>query len=628
MIRLDNPSTILQEIIYQSLKQIAKARGINIDISTIILEHPKNLSHGDYSSNIAFELAKDIHKNPIAMAEEIRDTILGYKDIKILGEKFIDRIEVVKPGFINFFLSKNWLIKEVREMMKENDRYGHNQLLLGKKVMVEYTDPNPFKEFHIGHLYSNTVGEALSRLLEHQGATVKRADYFGDVGMHVAKAVWGIKSKIKEQRLKIKEMEKQPLSERVKFLGQAYAKGATAYEEDEKAKVEIKDINYLVYISAQDFLKEKYHFKPQVNYRQYVKYSEEQLEEVSLIYRKGREWSLVYFEEIYRRLGTKFDFYYPESMVGEYGVQVIKDNPQVFEKSKGAIIFKGERYGLHTRVFVNSLGLPTYETKELGLSIRKYADYHYDKSLIITGNEINEYFKVILKVIEKINPEIARKTIHIGHGMVRLPEGKMSSRTGKIKTGQWLIEEGKKRAAELIKGDSNFTKKEKDELIEVVGIGAVKYALLKQGIGRDIEFDFDTSVSLEGNSGPYLQYTYARTRSVLAKLKSASWRTKLKVQKDNFSFKSLQLENIEIEILRTIYKFPEIVQEAGSSYAPNLICNFLFDLAKMYNSFYNDYPIIRAEGDSRDFRLLLTMATSQIIKNGLYLLGIKVPERM
>ena len=608
---------------------------LKLSLSDIETSHSKDFIYGDYTSNIAMSLyrmlafALDSHvsggkksgviwvpipgknwRSPIELAEEIKN--------KILSEDMIDRIEVVKPGFINFYLNKNYLLSELDRIVKEEKEYGKLKLWQGQKIVVEYTDPNPFKEFHIGHLYSNTVGESLTRLFESMGAEVKRADYFGDVGMHVAKSLWGLRQKMSRENTQLATLKVKTLKERIKYLGQAYAKGATAYEEDNKAKNEIKNINYLVYISAQNYMREKYNWEPQVNYKKYVQYKESELKEISEFYQIGREWSLSYFEEIYQRLGTKFDFYYPESISGEYGFKVVKEFAKVFQKSEGAIIFDGEKYGLHKRVFINSLGLPTYEAKELGLSIKKYEDYQYDKSVIVTGNEINEYFKVLLKVLGEIKADLAKKTTHIGHGMVRLPEGKMSSRTGKIKTGEWLIEEGKLKALELINSDE-FTDTDKEKLGEIVGIGAVKYALLKHGVGHDIEFDFKTSVSLEGNSGPYLQYTYARTRSVLRKVKD--YKSKVLINK-------LELNDQEISILRTIYKFSEVVTDSAESYSPNLICNFLFDLAQKYNSFYNDYPIIKSDKDIKQFRLLLTVAVSQIIKNGLYLLGIKVPERM
>jgi arginyl-tRNA synthetase len=228
--------------------------------------------------------------------------------------------------------------------------------------------------------------------------------------------------------------------------------------------------------------------------------------------------------------------------------------------------------------------------------------------------------------MEVYQSELGKITTHIGHGMVRLPEGKMSSRTGKIIRGEWVIEEAKNRVQKILKTSKVVTSKDRESVAEVVAIGAVKYAFLKQGIGADIAFDFDTSLSFEGNSGPYLQYTYARCQSVMAKSKQnvASLITK------NFK---LKINAEELAILRWLYRYPKVVREAGVQYAPHVVCTYLFELAQRFNSFYNthsilgslDYPLTRSIAD---FRLLLTTATAQVLKNGLSLLGIKAPDKM
>ncbi|MBI2049707.1 arginine--tRNA ligase [Candidatus Roizmanbacteria bacterium] len=555
------------------------------------LDHPQE-SFGDYSSNIALVGSKILKTSPLTLAESVKS--------KLPKMELIEKIEVAKPGFINFWISKKYLIDRLREISEKKDQYGKGESLKNKKIMVEFTDPNPFKEFHIGHLYSNIVGESLSRLLETQGAIVKRANYQGDVGMHVAKALWGLfqlchaefssASKIQENKI-LKQVQDDSSNKKAKFLGQAYALGARAYEEDEKAKSEIEKLNKKIY---------------------------EKDPSVMPLYQKGRQWSLEYFEEIYKRLGTKFDYYYFESEVGKEGLELVKEylKKGVFVESRGAIVFPGEKYGLHTRVFINSLGLPTYEAKELGLALRKYKDSPYGEAIIITGNEIIGYFKVLLAALRQINPDLAQKTVHIAHGMVRLKSGKMSSREGNILTGEWLIDEAKRLIGSQYKEMENDT-------LEKVAIGAVKYALLKSGIGRNIEFSFDESISFEGNSGPYLQYAYARTQSVLGKLKTQN--SKLKITTQNSKVWE-RLEPEELSILRTLYRFPEVVEEASINFSPNTVCSYLFDLAQKFNLFYQKHQILGSE--NKDFRLLLTSAVGQILKNGLNLLGIEAPEGM
>ncbi|MEK7154554.1 MAG: arginine--tRNA ligase, partial [Patescibacteria group bacterium] len=419
------------------------------------LEHPENENWGDYA----------VFVKPGAEADEV---------IKKLRElEFVESVART-GGFVNIKLKDAYFSNLIARVITDSE-WGKSSMFGDKRVMIEFTDPNPFKELHIGHLYSNTVGEAISRLFEANGAVVKRACYQGDVGMHVAKAIWGM------MRLKLGK------NVTAKSLGEAYAAGATAFEDNSEAAAEIKELNIKLY--------------------------EAKSAEIMKLYELGKRESLMYFDGIYKRLGTKFDFMYFESESGKKGMQVVEEGlgKGVFKKSEGAVVFEGEKYGLHTRVFVNSQGLPTYEAKELGLAPTKFADFPYDLSVIITANEINDYFRVLLKCLDLLYPDLAKRTKHIGHGMVKLPGmAKMASRKGNVLTAEWLLDEAKKKVLEIAPDATDP---------DAVGVAAVKYAMLRSGIGRDIEFDIDKSVSFEGSSGPYIQYTFARTQSVLARAK-------------------------------------------------------------------------------------------------------------
>lgn len=534
-------------MIAKKLREII-AQAAGVDVAKVHLEHPELAEHGDFSTNIA--LATKINAKDLAA--------------KIKGE-MIAKVEVAGPGFINIWLKEEFLLNSLKNSTVQNDS------LTGKKMMVEFTDPNPFKEFHIGHLYSNIVGESICRLLESQGAQLWRVCYQGDVGLHVAKSIWGMQTLSSQT-----PAESASLADKAAFLGQAYAYGATKYEEDETAKGEINALNKKIY---------------------------DQDTEVMDLYNLGRRWSLAYFDTIYARLGTKFNKHYFESEAGKAGLALVKTylTKGVFKHSEGAIIFPGEDYGVHTRVFINSMGLPTYEAKELGLAPTKYQDFAYDLSIIITGNEVNDYFKVLAKALEQVSPDLAAKTKHLSHGMVRLPSGKMSSRTGKILTGEWLMDEAKKHALGL---------NQDEKIAEKVGLAAIKYALLKSGLGIDVEFDFDESVTFNGNSGPYLQYTFARTQSVLKK------NTGSEASKD-------PINSEELAILRFIYRYSEVVAEAASRYAPNLLTNFLYELAQRFNTFYNMHQIL-----GNQLRLDLTKSTGEVLQSGLTLLGIEALSKM
>ncbi|OGG47694.1 arginine--tRNA ligase [Candidatus Kaiserbacteria bacterium RIFCSPHIGHO2_02_FULL_50_9] len=562
---------MIVEKIKQSIMEALKSLGLSIP--DIYLEHPADILHGDYASNVALVLAKSQGGNPRELAEKVVRYIVQQQ----LEE--VEKVDVAGAGFINFFLSRDFFAGNVRKILESGEEWGKNKMLLGKKVMVEYTDPNPFKEFHIGHLMSNAIGESIARLIEFSGAEVKRASYQGDVGLHVAKALWG---KMKKPNVK---------------WGEAYGWGAAKYEEEEEAKKEIREINKEIYESL------------------YGKGSKKK--DLLELYSEGKAESFREFEKIYKKLGTfnektgtGFDYYYFESYSGVYGKRIVEEHPEVFEQSEGAIVFRGGKEGLHTRVFLNSEGLPTYEAKEIGLAFLKEERHPADIFVSITGNEIVEYFKVVLAALRRINAKLAEKIVHIPHGMLRLPSGKMSSRTGDIVTAESLIDEVSKRVKE--KMSERATGKEQ-ETIEAIAIGAIKYSILKQGMGSDIVFDFEKSVSFEGDSGPYLQYAATRAHSILGRAGSA----------DNVE--RVPKEVIEIE--RLLYRFPEIVERAAREYEPHYVATFLTELAGTFNSWYAKEKIIDDTPES-PYKLALTKAFHQTMMNGLFLLGIKTPERM
>ena len=468
----------------QILKNFLTQKFSNVDFE---LTAPPDVAMGDYATNIAFALARQNfdeqnlsgqakkRRSAKEWAEEVSKTL---EDLDI-----VEKTSVAGAGFVNIFLKNEFLQGEL-EVIAADSNYGTGEFYKGKRVMVEYTDPNPFKQFHIGHLMTNVIGESIACLFEASGAEVLRVNYQGDVGVHVASSVWGM-MKLSGEVPK----EDAHTAEKMVFLGRTYALGAKAYKEDPSAKEEIDAINKKIYERGDA--------------------------EIDEMYDRGREWSLDYFEIMYARLGTKFNHYFFESEVGPDGLEIVKTHPDVFTESQGAVIFPGEQYGLHNRVFINSLGLPTYEAKELGLNKRKFKEYNPDLSLIVTANEINEYFRVLLKAMELAVPEAAQKTKHIGHGMLRLPTGKMSSRTGDVITAESLIDKVRGLVAEKVREREGLTDVEKKEIQESVALAAIRYSILKQGIGKDIIFDFEKSVAFTGDSGPYLQYTYARLENIL-----------------------------------------------------------------------------------------------------------------
>lgn len=534
------------------------------------IEYPSDSTHGDYSTNVALILSKKVSKPPLEVAEEIVDEIS-----KVLPSE-VKEVQVAGPGFINFYLSETFLFKVVDNIVN-TDNYGYNDHLKDKKVLIEYTDPNPFKEFHIGHLMSNTIGEVISRLAEANGALVKRACWQGDTGLHIAKTIWGLKE-IGEPD------DSMTLKEKVQILGKAYSHGSNNYEEN---KLEIDEINKKIFDKSD--------------------------EEINRMYKEGRKWSLEYFETIYEKLDTKFDYYFFESEEGETGKKIVEENIEngIFERSDNAVIYKGEKNGLHTRVFINSLGLPTYEAKELGLALAKYEKFKYDTSIVISGNEIDAYFKVLFSAMQEVMPEIRLKTKHLSHGMLRFKDGKMSSRKGTVITAENLINDVSLLVKEKLEGDNI----EEDALR--ISIGAIKYSILKQSIGKDIIFDFDKSISFEGDSGPYLQYTYTRAKSILEKAK-----------KENILRKTVALDWESTEVEKLLVRFPEIVKYSYENHAPQLLVSYTTELSSAFNSLYGSTQIVDTEDENSPYKIAITVALMKVLENSLKIIGIKVPSRM
>ncbi|MCL5433076.1 MAG: arginine--tRNA ligase [Patescibacteria group bacterium] len=552
-----------QKIIISEVKGILTEIGVEGQAPAV--EIPQDLSHGDYSTNIAMLVISKIK----TQNSKFRSTMeLAEYVVKILNAKYqirntFSKVEAVKPGFINFWLSDEYIINS---LIQKNSEEGS---LKRKKILVEFAHPNTHKEFHIGHLRNIAIGESICRIIEYEGGSIFRTNYQGDIGLHVAKAIYGIQ----DLRFKIQDLETKSLEEKIKTLGEAYALGAKAYEEDKDAKKEIQEINASLY-QKQDKYKD--------------------------IWEKTRQWSLDYFEIIYKKLNTHFDRLFFESEVYEKGKEIVESHVEdgIFVKDAGAIIFDGEKFNLHKRVFVTKEGYATYEGKEMALAFLQYSLFPFDLALHIVAQEQEGYFKVVFKALELIDNKFKNSEKHLSYGMVELKEGKMSSRSGNIISAFWLIDEAKKRI-------KNEFKEITDYVVDKVAVGAVKYSMLKFAKNSNISFSFDESISLQGNSGPYLQYTYARTQSVLAKIQNS----KIKTQNYNSKFKTkgLNFEAEEAGVLRQLIQFEGIVEDASESFSPNLICNYLFDLAQKFNLFYQKCPILKSEKE--EFRLTLTSKT-------------------
>ncbi len=541
----------------------------------IMLLTPKNPRFGDFA----------LH------ARAVKSEKLKVKSF--MDEELFEKVEE-KAGFINFFISKKLLIEELEMIIQEKENYGKNNLLKNQKIMIEFAHPNTHKLFHVGHLRNIILGDSLSRIFTAAKAQVIRANYQGDVGLHIAKCLWkvkSLKSKVNPDLIGVKSLKNQ--EERMSLLGQAYTEGNKAYEKDEKAKKEIHEINQQIF---------------------------EKNPAIMPLWEETRKWSLEYFESIYKRLNVHFDRLYFENEVADVGKKIALHALEkgILNTSDGAIIFDGEKYNVDTRVFINSLGIPTYEGKELGLAQLEFTEFGVlDRCIHVVAAEQTSFFKTVFKVEELLNDSLYKnKQRHLVYGMVRLRAGKMSSREGTVIEGEILLNEVKNKLQTTFSSD--------EKTAELVAIGAVKYAFLKTDSQKDIIFDIDESISLQGNSGPFVLYAYARTQSVLKKNKSIDLSLTDLTQKKA----TISLPQEENNLLRILTLFPESVESAITHYSPHLLCTYVYEVAHAFNFFYEKLPILKTEKKDRQRRIALTRATGIIVKNTLSLLGIKTIDAL
>lgn len=552
--------------ITDALAEALKKEGVSgVEIP---LEHTADFAHGDYASSVALTYAKQLNTAPRALAEKL---VVSLREIEGVA-----KVDIAGPGFINFTLSAVYLHAMLDEGRKHSAKWGSGTVLGGEEILLEYTSPNLFKPLHIGNLVGNVIGESLSRLFEFAGADVKRINYPSDIGLTVAKGVWGLQKTGGDPK-------------DIRDLGEAYRVGNSAYEDDSLAKDDIDAVNKKLYEGSDEEL--------------------DKLREV------GKKTSKRHLDELCRMLGTKFDSEIFESEAGPIGKAIVEKHVgDVFERSDGAVVFSGEKSGFHTRVFLNSMGLPTYEAKDLGNFALKHKAYpDFKRSYVVTGVEQKEYFKVIIEAIKKVFPDLADRILgHIATGFLSLTTGKMSSRKGNVLTGEELLAdlraEAKVRAAESRAEDI-------EALSEAVAVAALKFQILKGGASKNIVFDRERALSLEGDSGPYLQYTHARTHAIVEKAKEAGVQAKF----DESAPAS--------DLARLIFRFYETVRRSQEEMEPHHVANYLIQVAAAFNSWYAQEHILDGTPVAAH-KVALADITRLTLKNGLWLLGIPAPERV
>ena len=546
---------------------------------SIEIEVPPDSKLGDYAFP-CFGLAKQLKKSPVEIAKDLA--------LNLKPDKYIKEIRSTGP-YVNFFVNESILADLIlNNIYNDKDDYGNGQKKK-EKVMIEFSQPNTHKGFHIGHLRNASLGDSLVRIMRFNGYDVVAANYIGDIGAHIAKCIWCY--------LKFHK-NKEPKTNKGEWLGSIYTEASKIVAENEEYKKEIQDIQIKL---------------------------ENGDKELTELWKKTKEWSMQDFYGIYNELGIKFDVFFFESQVEKPGKKIVLDmlKKGIAEKSDGAVIINLEKYGLKVFLLLKSDGTSLYSTKDFALAKKKFDDYKIDKSIYVIGSEQGFYLRQLFKTLEIIGFKQAKKCYHLSYELVMLKEGKMSSRLGNIVLYSDLSKKiFEKASKEVEKRHKQWPKKDKEKATKQVALAAMKFSMLNQDNNKTIVFDTNKALDFEGETGPYIQYAHARICSILRK---SGIKVENLIKDANLS---LLKEKEETELIKLLGKFPDVVENAAASYKPSLIARYLLDLSQSFNEFYHIHQILKEKEELRNARILLIDSVRQVLKSGLNLLGIESPERM
>jgi len=569
---------------------------LGIEADTVTIERPADITHGDYSTNVALAYAKTMGTSPRELAGKLMEKILETpnEDIK--------ELEIAGPGFINFRLTDEAIRKE-----NSKEKVSTETIYSGKNILVEHSSPNLFKPFHIGHLMNNIVGEFTARAMQVGGAGVTTVAFPSDVSLGIAKAIYVLQKDGGTSQQMFNDMiasgSFEDKTKVVNYLGECYTRGVLLAKENPELEGEIKEIAKNLYNEIESG---ELHDSPGYE-----------------LWKKVQVINTSYFDYVLEGIGSKLGKVIFESEVAKRGKDVVvKNTPAVFTQSEGAYVYvpSEERKDLNTLVFVNSEGHPTYEAKDLGLIEKKFTEYgDVDYSLFVTDNEQAHHFKVVLDAASKINEEWksrADRSIHIPHGRMLFKGQKMSSRLGGVPLALDVIavveEEVRERAGERT---AHLNSEEKKKLEREIALSALRIAVLRSKPGMNINFEPETSLSFEGDSGPYLLYTHARCASLLEKGKEKGYEPK---------FKDVPATDLE----KNLAQFEYELSYAVTNFAPQKLVTYLFEVAQLFNGFYGSTQIVSDDKENSEHYLAIVKRLKAVLKEGLWVLGISAPERM
>lgn len=564
---------------------VAEALGaLGIEAGVVTIEHPADPSHGDYATNAALVYGKKTGVSPRELAGKLVEKILE------TSSDDIAKIEIAGPGFVNFFITDE-IIRNENTKNRSSIKTAYSE----KNILVEHSSPNLFKPFHIGHLMNNIIGEFVARATMIGGGKVTTMSFPSDVSLGIAKAVYILA----EDKKVGKDALALPDEEKITAFGEAYRRGVAHFDEHPEEIVKAKEIAHIIYDVSHS-------------------------SDTRALFERAKEINNAYFIKTIKDLGSVINETIYESEAGARGREIVEANTgegKVFTKSEGAVVYIPDesRKDLHAQVFINSEGHPTYEAKDLGLIGLKFSRFAPDLSYFVTDAEQSSHFRVVLDAAGKLGDAWkarVEKSMHIPHGRMLFKGQKMSSRLGGVPIVLDVVlaveEEVRERAGEKI---AHLSIDEKKKLEREIALAALRIAVLRSKPGTNINFDPETSLSFEGDSGPYLLYTHARCSSLLEKGKELGYEP---------IFKDTPSTDLE----RALAQYEMALVDAVEGLAPQKLVAYLFEISRFFNGFYGNTQIITKDKESSEHYLAIVRRMKAVLKEGLWVLGISAPERM
>ena len=592
----------LSEAVSNALKSLY---GVDVPAEQIALQKTKKEFNG-HLTLVVFPFLKASKKNPELTAQEIGE---------FLREKesdMVDGFHVIK-GFLNITVSGSCWVKALNVIHAQSN-FGHVAAMVQSPlVMIEYSSPNTNKPLHLGHIRNNLLGYSLSEIMKANGYRVVKTNIVNDRGIHICKSMlawqkWGNGATPESSGKKGDHL-----------VGDFYVLFDRHYRE-EQAKMKAAGMSEKEAEAASVLMAEA---------RELLRRWEAGEEEVLALWNRMNAWVYAGFNETYQRLGVDFDKIYYESETYLDGKEKVLEGLEkgiFFRRDDGSVWADLTGDGLDEKVLLRSDGTSVYMTQDIGTAKRRFDDYPVNRMIYVVGNEQNYHFQALSILLDKLGFAFGKGLVHFSYGMVELPEGKMKSREGTVVDADDLIDEMITTARDISKSLGKLdglTAEEAEDIIRIIGLGSLKYFILKVDPRKNMTFNPQESIDFNGNTGSFIQYTYARIRSVLRK--AAEQGLPLP---ENLPSETLVTEKEE-SIIRLLTAYPSVVKEAGETYSPACIANYVYELVREYNQFYHDYSILReADGDVKRLRLVLSENVAKVIRSGMALLGIAVPERM